>query len=176
MGSILLAQPARGSVPPKSTSGPKSDSATKIEAFQSRRGRVIITDATPVALPSDIGGALEIKAIALYEPNKESEKVKGVEFVLAGESVRDVQVDLEDLPEIRRACSSLYDLGNKLRDKEDPRAEYTNRSGLRIGIRKTVAYLHAVVYYQGTIVTLPVDSLLKIADALSAATKVLNAQ
>jgi hypothetical protein len=176
MASALLAQTTRGPVPPKSTPAPKSDaSATKVETFKSQRGKLIITDTIRVAKLPDIGLGLEIKAIELYEPGKESEKVKGVEFVLHGRSSEFVRVDLEDVPEIQRACSFLYELAKERKNLDEPRAEYVNRSGLSVGIAKIGAGdIQAVLYYQGALVPLPVGSLLTIADALGLATKLLS--
>jgi hypothetical protein len=171
-GSILSAQVTRG------PSGPTSDPlSTRIGAFKAQRGKLIITDAILVAKIPDVGLGLEIKAVAMYEPDKESQKVKGVEFVLYGSSTELVRVDLDEVPEMERACSFLYRLASKLKDKEDPRAEYVTRSGLSVGIAKIESGdIQALLFYEGTLVPLPVDSLLKITEALKGASQILSSR
>jgi hypothetical protein len=86
-----------------------------------------------------------------------------------------VRLDLEDVAEIQRVCAFLYDLANKLRLKEETRAEYGSRTGISVGaVRTKDRDFQAIVSFQDIVVTLPFDCLLQIADALKETLKVLN--
>jgi hypothetical protein len=150
---------------------------SKVEAFKAQRGKLIITDSRLVAKVPDTGLGLEVRAIALWEFGREAQKARGVEFRLYGRQSDFVRVDLEDLPEISKACRMLQELSEKWKDQAEPSAEYQHRSGLSISIyRIGDGPLEAVLFFHGALVQLPVNSLSLIAQALDGAPRVLGSR
>jgi hypothetical protein len=134
-----------------------------------------MTEVTQIARIPENGGFLEIKALIMYDSNKPLEKIKGAEFVLIGSPSQIVRLDLEDVAELQRVCAFLYDLANKLRLKEEMRAEYASRTGISVGaVRTKERDLQAIVSFQETVRPLPFDCLLQISDGLKETLKVLN--
>ena len=175
----MWAQGARAQQPPNaSQQGANGEQqSAKIDVFRSQRGKLFITDSRRILKLPDLGIGLEIKTIAVWEFGKESQRVNGVEFVLHGQQSRVVRVDLNDVPQISKACSYLKELADKLKDREEASADYVHRSGLSIGVAPIGrGPLQAVLSFDGVLVPLPVESLSVIGQALDSAAKVLVAQ
>jgi len=149
--------------------------SSKIDAFKAQRGKLIITDSKLLARIPDEYPKLEVRAIALWELGREAQKVRGVEFVLYGQPAGSVRIDLEDLPEISKACRMLQELMGRWKDQAGPSAEYQHRSGLIVGVdRIRDGPLEADLFFRGAFVRLPVSSLSLIAQALDEAPRVLG--
>lgn len=134
--------------------------SSNMDVFRSQRGKLFITDSRRILKLLDVGIGLEIKMIAVWEFGKESQNVEGVQFVLHGRQSRVVRVDLNDLPEISKACSYLKVLADKLKHREAASADYLHRSGLSIGVARIGrGPLQIVLSFEAVLVPLAVESL-----------------
>ena len=130
---------------------------------------MIVTESKLVAKVPGLSLTVEVRAVALWESGRESQKVKGVEFTPHGRGeFPSIRVDLEDVAEIAKACKMLQELSEKWKDEVALGAEYHHRSGLSLSIDRMGdnGPLTAFLFFYGAIVQLPVASLPLIAQAL----------
>ena len=116
---ILLAQ-AKEEEKPK-------EPPTKLEAFLAKEGKIVVRDEYRLGTLKKLG-TIEFRALVLYEPGMESQRIKGigVEITEPGrvERKRVSFLDLEEIESVSKAITYMADLAEKW--KGQTREAYTD--------------------------------------------------
>jgi hypothetical protein len=114
---------------------------TKLEAFNSNKGKLLIRDRyrlgeVPVSL-----GSVEISALVIYEPGKESDRIKGlrIEVTEAGRLERSNTsfLDLDEIAAVSQSLSYMSDLASKSDQKEYTEVSFKTKGDFDIGFFKS---------------------------------------
>jgi hypothetical protein len=117
--------------------------ATKIEALLARKGKLIIRDVYAIAeFPSARGDRIRFAAIAVYEPNQEASKVKGMRIDVVdmhGNSQR-LFFDLDEIAGLIKAAGYMSDnaVTWKGQIKESAEISYSTKSDFKFGFFQKV--------------------------------------
>jgi len=92
--------------------------ATKLEAFISKKGKLIVKDFYELGeIAGSYGSKIELKALIIYEPGRESQKIRGLKIDVSGggryEHSNTSFLDLEEIKSLSKAIEYMVGLSAK---------------------------------------------------------------
>lgn len=114
--------------------------ATKLEAFLVKKGKLIIKDFYELGeVAGRYGSKIEIDALVIYEPGRESQRVRGIKIEVSGggkyERSDTSFLDFEEVESLSRAIEYMVDLLSKWKDinKEYTEVIFSTKGDFQIG-------------------------------------------
>ena len=114
--------------------------ATKLEAFLAKKGKLIIKDFYELGeVFGEYGSTVEFDALVIYEPGKESQRVRGVKIEVSGGGKYERSdasfLDFEEVESLSKAIEYIVDLLSKWEgvNKEYTEVIFSTKGDFQIG-------------------------------------------
>jgi|SRR4030042_2562661 hypothetical protein len=147
----------------------KAEPATKLEQFLSKKGRLYLKDFSDAgSVSGQYGTNISIKALIVYEPGKEIEKLRGlkVEVYEGGrlEKSNTSFLDIDEAESLSKAIDYMVNLFNKFKDtnREYTEVIFSTKGDFKVGFYQKGSSFTAFAssgYIRETSCFLPIESL-----------------
>jgi hypothetical protein len=119
---------------------PKGEPATKLEQFLSKKGNLIVKDSNSVGqITGQYGTTVDIEALVIYEPGKESERIRGLRIEVHGggrlERSEISFLDMDEVESLSQAISYMVRILEKWRgtSREYTEVIFSTRGDFQLG-------------------------------------------
>lgn len=129
---------------------PKGEPATKLEQFLSKKGKLIVKDSNNVGqITGQYGTKVDIEALVIYEPGKESERIRGLRIEVHGggrlERSDTSFLDMDEVESLSQAISYMVRIVEKWKDtsREYTEVIFSTRGDFQLGFYQKATSVNA---------------------------------
>jgi len=125
-------------------SGKEAEKLTKLEAFLAKKGILVIKEFYDLGeVSGEYGSKVRVDAIIVYEPGKETQRIKGLRIeVFDGERSQASFLDIDEAESLSKALQYMIDLAKRWKKASRKYTEviFSTKGGFKIGFYQSGNY------------------------------------